>query len=346
VYFYIFNFRLFISAIIFTKIILIILVYFILNLYLDIKPSNNQFIEYMKESKSRHMLNSYKFHDYEKIFIGTSKTLYHVSTDVFKKKKLNIYNYGVSGVNFYDYPYMVKKSILLNPKEIIISFPLSFLYEENISSNTFRGILFEDFKYIVKTHSLKLSAIAFTEMLKNLYLPFLYAQNINSKIGSIYRIFNIRITSNEFKKTTKDSIKNTKLGDYRPHIDCDPFWDKGPIINCTNGDGILFGNLEKMPNYKELVFLNNKDLNTYKVDLLNLLDETLEEKNIKLILIFEPTKNIYQFDDKFLSKKLNSKVLNENIFEIKNIYLRDSSHFNSTGRKFYSEFLLNELSIN
>ena len=37
---------------------------------------------------------------------------------------------------------------------------------------------------------------------------------------------------------------------------------------------------------------------------------------------------------------------NENIFEIKNIYLRDSSHFNSTGRKFYSEFLLNELSIN
>ena len=82
---------------------------------------------------------------------------------------------------------MVEKSTLLNPKEIIISIPLWYLYHEDIAENAFRGILFEDFKYIVRTHSYKVSIAAFVEMIKNLYLPFLYAQNINSRINKIYK---------------------------------------------------------------------------------------------------------------------------------------------------------------
>ena len=85
--FYISNFKLFLSTIIITKIILITLFSFILNFYLDIKPNKNQFIEYMKESKSRHMLNKFNFKNYEKIFIGSSKTQYHISKNIFSKKK-------------------------------------------------------------------------------------------------------------------------------------------------------------------------------------------------------------------------------------------------------------------
>ena len=164
--FYISNFKLFLSAIILTKIILIFLFSFILNFYLDIKPNNNQFIEYMKESKSRHMLNKFNFKNYEKIFIGSSKTQYHISKNIFSKKNINVYNYGISGNFFYNFPYMVEKSILLNPKEIIISLPITDLYNKNVFAKDFKGILFEDFKYIIRTHSFVESKIAFYEMIK------------------------------------------------------------------------------------------------------------------------------------------------------------------------------------
>jgi hypothetical protein len=342
--FYISNFKLFLFSIITTKIILITLFSFILNFYLDIKPNNNQFIEYMKESKSRHMLNKFNFKKYEKIFIGSSKTQYHISRNIFNKKNVSVYNYGISGSFFYAFPFMVEKSMLLNPEEIIISLPITNLYNQNIFAEDFKGILLEDFKYIVKTHSFRESKIAFYEMIKNLYLPFLYAQNINSKINQIYKSFNFRIykkksiKNNKKIKKTKDSI-NSQI-----YMDCTPFFFGDHAVNCTNGDGILFGSLKNKTKQNKIISLNNENLNINKINLLNLLQDTLNKKNIKLILIFEPSKNkIFRFDKKFLEKKINFKILDANIFEAKDKYWKDMSHFNSIGRKFYTEFLLSKL---
>ena len=342
--FYISNFKLFLFSIVTTKIILITLFSSILNFYLDIKPNNNQFIEYMKESKSRHMLNKFNFKNYEKIFIGSSKTQYHISSNIFNKKNVNVYNYGISGSFFYDFPYMVEKSMLLNPKEIIISLPITNLYNQNIFAEDFKDNLLEDFKYIFKTHSFKESKIAFYEMIKNLYLPFLYAQNINSKINQIYKSFNFRvykkksIKNNENIKKIKDSI-NSQI-----YMDCTPFFFGDYVVNCTNGDGILFGNSKNKTEQSKIISLNTENLNINKINLLNLLQDTLNKKNIKLILIFEPSKNkIFKFDKKFLERIINFKILDANIFEAKDEYWKDTSHFNSIGRKFYTEFLLSKL---
>ena len=43
-------------------------------------------------------------------------------------------------------------------------------------------------------------------MIKNLYLPFLYAQNINSKIIHIYKSFNFQI----YRKGSSKNDKNIK----------------------------------------------------------------------------------------------------------------------------------------
>lgn len=342
---YISNFKSFLYSIVFTKIVLISLVYFVIDFYLDLKTNRNQFIEYMKESKSRHMLYNYKFKNYDMIFIGSSKTQYHISKSIFKEQDINIYNYGVSGHFFYDYPYMVEKSTLLNPKEIIISIPLWYLYHGDVADNAFKGILFEDFKYIVRTHSYKVSIAAFLELIKNLYLPFLYAQNINSRINKIYKKFNININDNNHLKNNKDNYQEIQeLKILRSHIDCAPFLDKKTIINCLNGDGILFGNLKTEIDKKKTIYLKNNELNIDKINLLNLLNHKLEKKDIKLTLIFEPLRNnLYKFDKNFLKNKLNFKILNANTFSTKNTYWRDNGHFNSEGRKFYSEFLLNHL---
>lgn len=248
---YISNFKLFIVAIILTTSILFTLVYLLTNFYLNIKPNNNEFIEYMKESKSRHMLNKYNFISYEKIFVGSSKTQYHISRNIFKNKNINIYNYGVSGSFFYDFPYMVKKSVLLNPKEIVISIPITDLYSKNISAKNFRGILFEDFKYIIKTHSFKDSIIAFKELIKNLYLPFLYSQNINSKIKQIYQYFNFQINKKPSVISERNKNEVINVSNNQPYVDCVGFYVKESIINCTNGDGILFGNLKILTKSKK-----------------------------------------------------------------------------------------------
>ena len=342
--FYISNFKLFLSAIILTKIILITLFSLILNFYLDIKPNNNQFIEYMKESKSRHMLNKFNFKNYEKIFIGSSKTQYHISKNIFSKKNINIYNYGISGNFFYNFPYMVEKSILLNPKEIIISLPITDLYNKNVFAKDFKGILFEDFKYIIRTHSFEESKIAFYEMIKNLYLPFLYAQNINSKIIHIYKSFNFQIYRKVSSKNDKNIKANKNLSNSQKYLDCMPFFIDNSVVNCTNGDGILFGSSKITTKQNKLIFLDNKDLNINKINFLNLLQDTLNKKNIKLILIFEPSRNItFKFDKKLLDKMINFKTLDANIFEAKDEYWKDISHFNSIGRKFYTEFLISKL---
>ena len=342
--FYISNFKLFLSSIIVTKIILIALFSFVLNFYLDLKPNNNQFIEYMKESKSRHMLNKFNFKNYEKIFIGSSKTQYHISRNIFNKKNVNVYNYGISGSFFYDFPYMVEKSMLLNPKEIIISLPITDLYNQNIFAEDFKGILLKDFKYIIKTHSFKESKIAFYEMIKNLYLPFLYAQNINSKIINIYKNFNFII----YKKKSSENNKNIKeikdTSNSEINMDCTPFFNSGHVVNCTNGDGILFGSSKNEIKHNKIISLDNENLNINKINLLNLLQNTLKQRNIKLILIFEPSKNkIFKFDKQFLEKIVIFKIFDANIFEAKDEYWKDASHFNHIGRKFYTEFLLSKL---
>ena len=138
--------------------------------------------------------------------------------------------------------------------------------------------------------------------------------------------------------------KNKNLSNSQIYLDCTPFFIDDSVVNCTNGDGILFGSSKILTKKNKVIFLDNKDLNINKINFLNLLQDTLNKKNIKLILIFEPSRNrTFKFDKKLLDKMINFKIIDANIFETKNEYWKDMSHFNSIGRKFYTEFLLGKL---
>jgi hypothetical protein len=85
-----------------------IIINFILYLYFYLITTQNTFIE-EKVSKIKHFhLNEKLNRDY--IFIGSSKTIYHISTKIFNEKHLKIYNFGVSGNFLSDYPAFLVES--------------------------------------------------------------------------------------------------------------------------------------------------------------------------------------------------------------------------------------------
>lgn len=82
-----------------------------------------------KISKMRHFqLNNAKAKDM--VFIGSSRTLHHISTQIFKDNNLSIYNFGIPGNGLWDYPFIVDNMINYKPKKVIINIRVSDLFED------------------------------------------------------------------------------------------------------------------------------------------------------------------------------------------------------------------------
>ena len=318
--------------------------HYVINFYLNIKIEKNQFIEYKKHSKSLHLLKNYI--QYDNIFIGSSSTQYHISQNEFKKEKISIYNYGVSGQFIYNYPYMVHNAIKLKPKKIIISLNPIYLFSKNQENHTnFRGIKFIDFIYVLKTHPVNDTKKAFMEMIKNIYLPFEYSQNINSKIYEILDKLKLNIKKNFNKSNLEKIDKITNNTNDNTLIDCKPFFEKkGLIINCTNGDGILLSTAEPTSKSVKKITLNIDDLNYNRLNMLNILSAKIKKNNIEALIILEPLKDKeLVFNKKTLQELIEFKLIDATKFKTDNQNWADQGHMNNKGRLIYSKFLIKKL---
>ena len=82
-----------------------------------------------KISKAEHFkLNSEKQKDI--VFVGSSRTLHHISTSIFAENNISIYNFGVSGNFIGDYPFITKIIKKFNIKEVIFSIEINKLFED------------------------------------------------------------------------------------------------------------------------------------------------------------------------------------------------------------------------
>lgn len=294
-----------------------------LYLYSDLKTTKTTFIE-EKSSKIKHFnLNYEENRDY--VFIGSSRTIYHVSTEIFKKNNLNIYNFGVSGNFLTDYPAYIVEAVKQKPKNIVISISKDILYSEAIPYPK-KEVMINDLKFYYDFGNVELFFTGITQWLRSFHMFFNYSEVIYIKIKNLYNSF-------DFKKKHFSNTSLTKVVDMSL-VDCTYFnmqmSDEKTIVKCKNGDGILLGTIE------EKNILNDtekglKDTNKDVIDLLKKYVDFIKINKINPIIIIEPDfkHNVYVDNSEIYEDQFDSLVLNFSNLSTSVEMWADISHFNN-----------------
>ncbi|MGB5792729.1 hypothetical protein, partial [Poseidonibacter sp.] len=268
---------------------LLIVIIDVLLLYIaDKKTTKTNYIS-DKFSKIKHFeLNNQINKDM--IFIGSSRTFYHISTNIFKNKNINIYNFGVSGLAIEDYSAIVEEIINKSPKKVVISLSVDKLYSElsipYLPTKNELGIYY-DIDKILFLNAMKQYIIQLHTFLQ-------YSEAIYNKLQSIYERFqplSINIPNEKIEKNENYLKIDTSLN-YSKLVGCKVFdiqrtHDKQITLKCENGDGILIGPMIERVEKPNTNYELDK-LNTNSSNYLNKIFENLKKSNIEVVLILEP----------------------------------------------------------
>jgi len=171
------------------------------------------------------------------------------------------------------------------------------------------------------------------------HMVFNYSEAIVLKSKLLYERF-----ETQSKITKKIDFSSTVS---KPIVyDCRPFVfqkinKNKTIVKCSNGDGFLLGEIEKLPIRKNL-FL--KSMNSDKLLILKKIISIIESHNIKAEVIFEPIFYSQYKISTTLSNSLNDiTYLNLSDYHLNKNNIIDAGHFNIHGREEYSKFLVQKL---
>jgi hypothetical protein len=303
----------------------------------NIKSTKTSFIN-KKSSKIRHFeLNSPTEKDI--IFLGSSRTFYHISTKVFKNNDIDIYNFGIPGVDFEDYPTLLPLVIDARPKEIVISIPVNKLYEK-LGISSYPSI--EEMKYLYNIDkSLFLKSLHQWVVNRHLFLQYL--EPIFYKIQALYSKF-------DSKNNLEYQGVGAVVSNYFNLLDCTVFEIKNNGVNrqtlkCTNGDGALTGEL--LNKRDDISSVNLTDLNQDSISfLLRIIKKLTTSADVTIIL--EPVlHNKYQYDVNHIRKVFKGASIldltNHDITTKEEMWF-DAKHLNYKGRVLYSQYLASILS--
>ena len=299
----------------------------VLSIFIDIKTTKETFIN-EKQSKINHFnLNEPNSKDI--IFIGSSKTFYHISTNIFKSEGIDIYNLGISGVFFTGYPTLVSSTLEFKPKKVVISLGIERLYSE-LSISKYPSI--DEIKIYYNINKMKFIESLYRWIInRNTFL--VHSETIFLKFKTLYSKF--EIGSAEKKSEIKDNI------DYSNIANCDVFDIKitnseHSMLKCSNGDGVLIGNFIEEIEYKDLNSLNQETIAYLQATI-----SMLKSHNIEPVIIFEPQlNNRLKYNLENIYKKFNGvDIIDLTNFPIDEKLWADNKHLNHNGREVYSEYL-------
>lgn len=131
--------------------------------------TKNSYIIGNKSSQSKFFeLN--QFYNKDIVFVGSSRTYYHISTNMFKNNNIDIFNFGMSGNQFEDYPDAINTIKKYTPKKVVVSLSVNRLYE---NLNKVKNPTLIDLKYYFNTNK-----ILFLDGFFKLYKRFSYFFNL------------------------------------------------------------------------------------------------------------------------------------------------------------------------
>lgn len=297
--------------------------------------TKNSYIIGNKSSQSKFFeLN--QFYNKDIVFVGSSRTRYHISTNMFKNNNIDIFNFGMSGNQFEDYPDAINTIKKYTPKKVVVSLSVNRLYE---NLNKVKNPTLIDLKYYFNTNKI-LFLDGFLSYIKGFHTFLTYSEAIFYRINSFYNKFNIneQINFNSTVGKNNNIIEN--------YADCEVYDikknpDGNSNLKCRNGDGILIGNNIKEDFSNNVIELKNLSQNTISY-IINGIINPLLEKNIEVIIVLEPIfKANYNYDfEEIINKFQNIKIVDLTKFDIDKEKWADNGHLNNFGRYYYSKYLI------
>ncbi|QPH96450.1 hypothetical protein CVT08_03920 [Campylobacter concisus] len=298
-----------------------------------------------KISKAEHFkLNSEKQKDI--VFVGSSRTLHHISTNIFSKNNISIYNFGVSGNFIRDYPFISNVIKKTGTNEVVISIGPSHLFDD-YSNNGFKIYTTDEFIANFGTDKM-IFLKTLPDFFARVHLFLRYSEGIYNRIVGFYGKF----APDNKAKSSNFEAKNTF--DVKAHSDCDLINineinsnatknKKIIVAKCSNGDIILFSDALPRENYGKTIELKGLNQNTIKY-FQNYVIDPLVKSGIKVVVILEP-----MFDGSTIKYDINEimpAIKNAKVIDLTNFKFDDNElsdmghHLNYLGRKRYSEFLV------
>lgn len=309
---------------------------FILYVYIDKKTTKERFVDELS-SKTKHMLLNAK--EGGSVFIGSSRTLYQIDSDYFRQNGIDAYNYGVSGRHLANYSYMVENALSTKPKCIVIGLDFEKVYEPIGEYLDFPKP--PDIKNFIRTsQGIDVVFEATLQYLKNLHLLNTYDTVIYERLKGMFLKLHPQASNTSSQQTLDNGNRN---------FDCDYFevaYNRGShshetLVKCKDGDGIIYGNAVDEQNSTKLVEVNEKHFG-----LLTTILDAIKDKGVKSVIILLPKYgNPYEYEDiESMIKKINAdKVINMTNADINKSLWGDYAHLNNYGRRWYSEFIFNNI---
>ena len=316
----------------------------VLYVFSDISTSKTNFVNSSKVSKAKHFeLND--IYKKDLIFVGSSRTFYHISTNIFKNANVKIYNFGVSGNFISDYPFITNAIKKNGVKEVVFSIRVSDLFVDYYLSG-FKIYTVDELMANYGTNKI-IFLKTLPDYFSSLHLFLRYSEAIYNRLASFYEKFIPKtktVTDNFNTGNSFDiAINNDCVSNDIRELDSKFTINKKLIVaKCTNGDSILFANALPRENYGKVLDLKELNLNTLKY-MQNYIIDPLAKSGVKVVIVFEPI-----FDGTRLQYNINeitSAIKNAKIIDLTNLKfsdeeLSDWEHLNYLGRKRYSEFLV------
>jgi len=130
------------------------------------------------------------------VFIGSSNTYLHVNSKIFQSNGLNVYNYGVSGRAIIEYPYAVKKSVKLAPKNIVISVKIDELYQDELGKSLELNILEHNWNDLSEVSNINELYLYAKQTIKNFHSIIVYADAIYYRLRTLFYKFTPQTENN------------------------------------------------------------------------------------------------------------------------------------------------------
>lgn len=306
------------------------------------------------------------------VFIGSSTTKYHVSTNLFKSENMNIFNYGVEGHFFTTYPYMIQHAIKAKPKMIVISINVQELYykllTKDLAFEKSIKVEWENIRFFIRHYLENPSNEEEFNLVIRLLETFIeqreyfarYGYYYTDAISKFYRspdeccshpgmsgLFttDARNNSSPDENSTHPGYKTQDNHVDNKYLDCPANMSMTNFMGyrCDNGDGIITKedkNLSFVNYYNKNIF-RDKKYNYQLVSILNKMLDDISQAGIKPVIVLLP-----QFENPIYSESLPGKTIHADIIDLTHFQLpRDawynSGHFNAKGRYIYSTELAN-----
>ena len=316
----------------------------VLYIFAGNSTSKTNFVD-NKISKAEHFkLNSQKQKDI--VFVGSSRTLHHISTNIFKENNISVYNFGVSGNFIRDYPYISNVIKKVGTKEVIISIRVSFLFD-NYAEYGFKIYTADELVANFGTDKM-IFLKTLPDFFARVHLFLRYSEGIYNRIVGFYGKFTPK------NKTDIKQVDTNSTFDVKANSDCEiasineinsnATKNKKIIVaKCSNGDIILFSDALPRENYGKTIELKGLNQNTIKY-FQNYVIDPLVKSGIKVVVILEP-----MFDGATIKYDINEimpAIKNAKVIDLTNFKFDDNElsdmghHLNYLGRKRYSEFLV------